>query len=347
MDELSTSLARQKDGGSYGIIFTVFCIVSLLWLLASVASAVAILFALANGVVGGLILLYVTSPIIFTPFLVVRSFFMWRSHILTESKGRFIDPDCFLGEEEQKLYQLVHDLAVKLGLPRVPVVAVMPEQTNAFAIGTGRADSGICLGSPLLQQMSWNEIEAVVAHELGHINNRDVVATHMMITVVEAIDSVLLRPMMKLSFLGQIFGGGMAVGGLFSRNGGLFALFGVMLQLVFLLLLIPLLLFRWLVGLVFGLVQAVHSRRREFRADAVAALLTSPEAMVAALARLERIIVPFKRSDDPMACAKIMFNALPERSAMQLWGLFPDWFASHPRTVERIKALQARTYVDG
>jgi len=347
MDELSIALSRQRDGRSYGVIFIVFCLVSILWLLVAVASVTGILLGLGNGVIAGVILLYVTSPIIFTPFLIVRRFFLWRGYISGENSGRFVDPDCFLGEDEQKLYQLVHDLSLKLGLPRVPAVAVMPEQANAFAIGTGREDSGICIGAPLLQHMDWSEIEAVLAHELGHINNRDVVATHMMITVVEAIDSVLLRPMMKLSLVGQGVGGGMAVGGLFSRNGGVFALFGLMIQFFFLLLLIPLLLFRWLVNLVFGLVQSAHSRRREFRADAVAALLTSPETMVAALAKLERILIPVKRSEDPMACAKIAFKAIPERSASQLWGLFPDWFASHPGTVERIKALQARTYVNG
>lgn len=350
MTDLQQRLQNQKDRASFGFVMAVFILVAALWLLASAAcvASIAAAFHTGAGILIGLIFLYFTAPVIFTPYVVIKNFVLWRHYMERHHRARFIDSDCFLGEDEAKLYRIVHDLSLKLGLRSVPAVALIPEEINAFAIGTKPTDSGVFLGAPLLEKMSWEQIEAVMAHELGHVYSRDVAASHMIDTVLRAVESILVAPLAKLSRLGMGAGANMAQSASmfwFVRGSGGLGLFGLALQLVFMMVMIPLLLFNWLLQVFFGLIQAVHSRKREFRADAVAALLTTPDAMVSALAGLERIIVPMKRSQDHLAYSKIVFKAVPERSAMELWGLFPDWFSSHPRTVDRIKALQDGVYL--
>lgn len=209
----------------------------------------------------------------------------------------------------REIYNMVERLSRKAGLPKTPEVAIYEApDPNAFATGPSRSNSLVAFSTGLLNSMGRQEVEAVAAHEVAHVANGDMVTMTLLTGIANTFVMFFSRIVASLidSFLrGDEEGGGL---------GGI-AYFAVVmvLDMVFMMLAsIPL---------------AAFSRWREYRADAGAAKLTSPQAMASALNSL-RNFTQLETQADSFAAAKISSGR-----RVSLW-------ASHPSLESRIARLQ-------
>ncbi len=212
--------------------------------------------------------------------------------------------------EAPELYSIVADLAQRAQLP-MPRVYVMPSPAlNAFATGRSPSHAAVAVTEGLLQALDRGELSGVLAHELSHVQNRDILIGSVAATLAAAI-----------SFMGSFARWGAIFGG-YSRDGG----GGGNILVVFLVSI--------LAGLGAMVVQMAISRSREFEADAGAArLLGDPTPLISALRKLE---VGAERM--PMQANQAtahMFIVSPLRG-----GGVVRWFSTHPSTEERVKRLQ-------
>ncbi|MDF3835517.1 protease HtpX [Cupriavidus basilensis] len=208
------------------------------------------------------------------------------------------------------LVQTVQKLADRAGLP-MPEVAIYEGEANAFATGATRKSSLVAVSTGLLQTMSHDEVEAVLAHEVAHIANGDMVT----LTLIQGVVNTFVI------FLARVVG--YFVDSMLRKNdeessgpGIGYMITVVVCEIVF--------------GVLASIIVATFSRHREYRADAGAArLMGTPTPMVAALRRLGGL--------EP--------DGLPQN--MQAMGIAggKSWlslFSSHPPIEQRIAALQAR-----
>ncbi|MCL4866019.1 MAG: M48 family metalloprotease [Gemmatimonadales bacterium] len=210
-------------------------------------------------------------------------------------------------KEAPELYAMVDRLRQRAGLP-MPVVAVAPhDQPNAFATGRSPEKAVVAVTTGILKYMPQEELEGVIAHELAHIKNRDMLITTIAAGIAGAIG--------YLPYL-MLFGGGRRDG-----EGG-----HPVVQLVIVLL-----------GPIAAMIiQMAVSRQREFAADRTAAeIMGTARPMVNALRRLEQMSHQIPMDVAPAAAPLAQVNPL----AMQGGG-FSKLFSTHPPTAERIAALE-------
>ncbi|MCX7891999.1 MAG: zinc metalloprotease HtpX [Burkholderiales bacterium] len=208
------------------------------------------------------------------------------------------------------LYGMVKELAARAGLPMPRVYLIDAAQPNAFATGRNPDNAAVAATTGILQLLSPRELRGVMAHELAHVRNRDILISTLAATIAGAIST--------LAQFGLLFGGQQREG-----QGGTNPLIGV-LALVF-------------APLAAMLIQFAISRTREFGADAGGADISGdPEALAAALAKIDRYArgVPMAAAEAHPATAQMMIvNPL---SGGGLRGLF----STHPLTEERIARLR-------
>lgn len=219
-----------------------------------------------------------------------------------------------------ELFRIVENLAITAGLP-MPRVYIVPERApNAFATGRSPKHSVVAVTEGLLERLDRSELEGVLAHELSHIGNRDMLVSTVVVVLVGFI-----------SLLGDMFLRSMFFGG--GRNREDRGSFGAMLMLIGIALSI-------LAPIAATLMQFAISRRREFLADASGALLTRyPEGLAKALEKIASDPTPMRYARNTTA---------------HLWlddpfthgignGKKVSWlhrlFMTHPPAEERIKAL--------
>lgn len=172
------------------------------------------------------------------------------------------------GNEYNRLNNIVEALSLAAGMPKPRVYVVEDDAPNAFATGRNPEKGAIAVTTGLMQKMSRDELEGVIAHELSHIKNRDTLVMTLAVTLVGVI--VLMSDFMMRSLW---WGGG---GRRDDRGGGnaIFALVGIVLLLVS--------------PIVAQVMQFAISRRREFLADADAVFLTRyPDGLINALEKLK------------------------------------------------------------
>jgi len=207
---------------------------------------------------------------------------------------------------EQWLLDTVRKLAERAGIG-MPEVAWYEGEPNAFATGAFRNDALVAVSSGLLQNMTREEVEAVLGHEVAHIANGDMVTMTLLQGVVNTF----------VVFLSRIVG--YMVDRAISRNDDESPGIGYMItvivcQIVF--------------GILAQMIVAWFSRQREFRADAGAAqLMGNRQPMINALARLGSM----EESHLPQSVAAMGINKS---------GGLMEWFSSHPPIEERINALR-------
>jgi heat shock protein HtpX len=211
-------------------------------------------------------------------------------------------------EQAPELYRMVDRLRQRAGLP-MPVVAVAPhEQPNAFATGRNPHHAVIAVTTGILKYMPQDELEGVIAHELAHVKNRDMLISTIAAGVAGAISN--------LPYL-LLFGGG-------SRDDD----GGHPLAQLALLLLAPL-------GAM--LIQFAVSRQREFEADRVGAqILGRPMPLANALRRLDAMAHRIPMQVAPAAAPLAQVNPLAATG-----GGFTRLFSTHPPTEERVARLEA------
>jgi heat shock protein HtpX len=207
---------------------------------------------------------------------------------------------------EQWLLDTVHRLAANAGIGR-PEVAVYEGEPNAFATGANRDDALVAVSTGLLQNMTREELEAVLGHEVAHIANGDMVTMTLLQGVVNTF----------VVFLSRVVG--YMVDRALSKNsnesGGIgYTITVIVCQIVF--------------GLLASMIVAWFSRQREFRADAGSAqLLGNNRPMINALMRLGQM----HTAALPQSVASLGINR--SEGVMEL-------FSSHPPIEQRIAALQ-------
>ena len=208
------------------------------------------------------------------------------------------------------LYGIVKRLAERANMP-MPRVYVIPQaQPNAFATGRNPQHAAVAATQGLLQIMQEQELEGVIAHELAHVNNRDI--------LIGTIAATLAGAIMILSRMAQfaaIFGGGSRDD---DRDGGGFAgifvaIFGAIAAM---------------------LIQMAISRSREYQADASGAKLSgNPMGLARALATLQRASERVPMNASPATSHMFIVNPFSAKGAANL-------FSTHPPVEERIERLE-------
>ncbi|PIR22661.1 MAG: protease HtpX [Deltaproteobacteria bacterium CG11_big_fil_rev_8_21_14_0_20_45_16] len=206
------------------------------------------------------------------------------------------------------LVNCVHDHARLAGIKTMPEVAVYnsPEM-NAFATGPTRNRALVAVSTGLLDRMDRDEIDGVLAHEIGHVSNGDMVT----MTLIQAVVNVFVM------FFARV------VAGFITSN-----MKGSGRAMVHLVLVIAL---QILFGILGSIIVAYFSRQREFRADAAGAQLAGKEKMIAALESLKHSIAPLDLANEKGLAALKISGRTPK---------FLKLFATHPPLDERIAALQ-------
>jgi heat shock protein HtpX len=208
--------------------------------------------------------------------------------------------------EAPELYALVDRLRRAAGLP-MPVVAIAPhEQPNAFATGRSPERGVVCVTSGLLKALSQDELEGVIAHELAHIKNRDMLLSTVAATMAGAIT--------QLAYIAMFLGRGDDEDG--NPIGSL---------LMFI-----------VAPIAATIIQLAISRQREFEADRIGALIArKPKALAAALRKLDAYAKQIPMHVAPAAAPLAQVNPLAAHGGGVL-----RLFATHPPTEDRVARLE-------
>jgi heat shock protein HtpX len=215
--------------------------------------------------------------------------------------------------EYPQLYEIVRELAEadRMPLPRIYVSEMM--QPNAFATGRNPEHAAVAVTQGILRILDGRELRAVLAHELSHVANRDIL-----------ISSVAAAIGMSITFLARFalfFGGGD------DREGNALGVFG--------------LLFAWILApLAAAIIQMAVSRSREYQADESGAVLSrDPDALASALRKLDETSkqVPVPETVSPAEAHLFIVNPFSGRNAARTMA---NLFSTHPPTDARIARLQ-------
>ncbi len=212
-----------------------------------------------------------------------------------------------------EFYRLVKDLAMKASMP-MPKVYIIPQDTpNAFATGRNENHAVVAATEGILRILNRDELEGVIAHELTHIRNRDILIGSIAATLAGAI--VMLANMAQWA---AMFGGGRHD----DNEGGGSNIFGLILMAI-------------LAPLAASLIQMAISRSREFMADEGGARISGkPYGLAGALEKLSRASRSIPMDANPSTAHMFIVNPLTGRSLMNL-------FSTHPPIEERISRLRS------
>ena len=186
--------------------------------------------------------------------------------------------------DNPELYRLVENLCITAGLP-LPRIYILPEaQPNAFATGRNAKHAVVAVTQGLLRQLERTELEGVIAHELSHIGNKDMLVQTIAVVLAGMI-ALVSHWFLRFSFFGG-FSGGRSRN---SKNSG-----GVLMIVLGLLAAI-------LAPIAASLIKMAISRKREFLADASGALLTRyPDGLARALEKISQDSIPMKKPNNSM-----------------------------------------------
>lgn len=227
-------------------------------------------------------------------------------------------------EEYPQYHNLVEGLAIAAGIP-TPALYVIPEKApNAYATGRDPEHASVAVTEGLLETLNRVELEGVLAHELAHVRNRDILVNTLVATLVGVV--VLLADMMRRSFIwggmGRRRGGGGGRG-----SGGPAAI-----------LLVVGLVLAVLAPIAAELIRLAVSRRREYLADADGALLSRyPPGLASALRKIQASTQPLSVTNNATAH---LWVSKPSASPGEGYSRWERLFATHPPIEERIRILE-------
>lgn len=215
-------------------------------------------------------------------------------------------------EQNFELWNITENLAITAGLPMPKIYIIEDESPNAFATGRNKDNAVVAVTTGLLAILDKSELEGVIAHELAHIGNKDMLLSTMIVVMVgfiSLISEFLLR-VVQYTGIGDDKD---------TRK-------GLLIVIIFLAIISPIVAF---------FIQMVVSRKREFLADATGAMLTRyPEGLANALKKISTYSQPLKTANDVTAH---LFISNPFTSK-KISG-FHKLFLTHPPVEERISAL--------
>ncbi len=218
--------------------------------------------------------------------------------------------------EAPELYSMVHNVALRAGMP-MPRVYIIPTETpNAFATGRNPEHAAVAATEGILRLMNREELEGVLAHEISHVKNRDI--------LISSVAAALAGVIMMLAHMARwaaIFGG---VGGR-DREGEGGGAIGLLVTII-------------VAPLAAMLIQMAISRSREYQADASGAkTIGSPLGLASALGKLSRANEIAPMDVRPETAHLFIVNPLSGRSLANL-------FSTHPPIEERIARLRAMAH---
>jgi heat shock protein HtpX len=215
--------------------------------------------------------------------------------------------------EYPKLYRMVRELAQEKGMPMPRIFVSDMTQPNAFATGRNPERAAVSVTKGILQVLDERELRGVLAHELSHVTNRDIL-----------IGSVAAAIAMSITFLARF---AFFFGGSRDDRDNAFGPFAMI--------------FAWILApIAAALIQMAVSRSREYQADESGAYLSrDPEALASALRKIEAAAkqVPVPSTVSPAQAHMFIVNPFSGRNAAQS---FARLFSTHPPTEERVRRLQ-------
>lgn len=233
-------------------------------------------------------------------------FAYWNSDkmALSMNKARQLSP-----EEAPELHRIVEHLASRAGLPKPKVYIVNNPTPNAFATGRNPEHAAVAVTTGLLKMMERKELEGVLAHELGHIKNRDI-----LISSIAAVMAGAISYLATMAQWAMIFGGRGR-----SDNGNPLAGLAMMI----------------IAPLAAALIQMAISRSREYLADAQGAAISgNPHSLASALEKLTTYNRQLPMQVNPASAQMYIVNPLSR-------GMLAGLFSTHPPVEERVRRLRA------
>lgn len=213
-------------------------------------------------------------------------------------------------EELPEVYAIVEELTQRAGMPMPKLYLSPADQPNAFATGRSPHHAAVCVTQGILQVLDRDELRGVLAHELSHVENRDILISSVAAAVALGITFVA-----RMAMWGAIFGGGN------DRDGG--NAFGAIAMAI-------------LAPIAAMMMQMALSRSREFQADASGAhLLHDGEPLARALEKIDAYVKQRPMDVNPAQAQAYIVNPLSGRKVE-----FANLWSSHPPTAERVRRLR-------
>lgn len=240
-------------------------------------------------------------------------FSYWNSDKLAIRAARAVP----VSEQEMpEFYAVVRELTQKAGIPMPRLYLSPSPQPNAFATGRNPEHAAVAVTQGMLQTLDWHELRGVLAHEISHIGNRDI-----LIGSVAAAVATIISYISMVARWGAIFAGGGR-----DRDSNPFAL-------LFAAIVAP---------IAAAILQMALSRSREFEADRTgAALIGDGEPLARALIKLEQGARAIPMDIDPAHAQAFIVNPLTGRRAA-----FANLFRTHPTTEDRVRRLRAKEWMN-
>jgi len=220
-------------------------------------------------------------------------------------------------EDGPRIYQIVERLAAKANIP-VPKIYMIPtDSPNAFATGRNPSHASVAVTRGILELCTDEEIEGVLAHELGHVKNRDILTSAVVATLAGAITMIA-----RMIYWGELFGG--FGGGGDNRRGGAFSALAMMI----------------FAPIAAMLIQLAISRSREYEADHTGAEITgNPRGLASALQKIDQYSKRIPMQVSPTMAH--IYCAQPLTAGEFMGSLF----STHPPIPKRIERLIGRDFV--
>ena len=232
----------------------------------------------------------------------------WFSDKLAIRAARAVEVSA---EQMPRYHAIVADLAQRADIP-MPRLYVSPDpQPNAFATGRNPANAAVCVNQGILEVLTWEELQGVLAHEISHVRNRDI-----LISSVAAAVAMGITLLARMAMWGAMFGGGGR-----DREGGVLGTLALVI----------------LAPIAAMFLQAALSRSREYEADRSGArLLNDGEALARALEKLDRGTHTIPSPVDPAQASAYIANPLAfDRRQMQRFA------GTHPPMEDRVARLRS------
>lgn len=277
------------------IIFLVF-IIALAWLFSYILNSPTILIV----------------AVIFSILISFGSFWYSDKVVLAMTHAKPIEK-----KDNPELYRIVENLCITAGIPLPKIYILAERQSNAFATGRNEKHAVVAVTAGLLEKLERTELEGVIAHELSHIKNKDMLL-QTMVVVLAGIVALVSNWFLRISFYG-----GMGR----RRDRGSAGLLLILLGLIAAIL----------APFAASIIRLGISRKREFLADASGALLTRyPEGLAKALKKISSDPTPMRVASN--STAHLFISSPFKGKQNQSW--FTKLFLTHPPVEERIRALR-------
>jgi heat shock protein HtpX len=220
-------------------------------------------------------------------------------------------------DENPRIYQIVERLAAKANIPAPKIYFIPTDSPNAFATGRNPSHASVAVTRGILEVCDDAEIEGVLAHELAHVKNRDILISAVAATVAGAITMVA-----RMVYYAELFGFG--GGRSDDRRGGALSALAMMI----------------VAPLAAMLIQMAISRSREYEADATGAAITgNPQGLARALDKIDKYAKRIPLQASPSMAHMFIIQPLTTGE------VFSSLFSTHPPIRKRIERLIGRDFV--